>query len=178
MASLQAACIPVLWDNTTPGLPPPALVRANNEESPGPSIPLPQYERQRGREDNNTPLGDAILPRHYRVFRNTQNFLQSLTNRVWNLSGMRGSQSPRPREQEQPQNYREIFCCISRMYTEPLETILQIIIREKVPDDEKFYEAFNKAIRDAAGPWLAGWLRRLFSWKSCTAIEFVEASLP
>lgn len=175
--SLRAVCVPILWDRTTPGLPPPAILRANNEERPDPNIPMQQRQSQGGSESDNTaPQGGALLPTHYRSPRTSPSSGSRIGLSSW-LARMLGSSPPRPQEREQPQTYREIFCCINRMYTEPLETVLQIIIRENLQDDEQFYEAVNKAMRDAAGLGLAGWLRRIFSWKTCTTIEFVEVSL-
>lgn len=177
--SLQAVCVPLLWDNITPGLPPPVTQRSKTDRRPGPTIPMQTYQRRGGNEaNNNAAHGGALLPEYRRNSRTNQQSSGSQPGLFSWLSRIIGSKPPISETGDQPEKYWEIFCCINRMYTEPLEIILQIIIRDNLRDDEKFYNAVNKAIRDASGPWLSGWLRRLFSWKTCTAMEFVEASLP
>lgn len=71
----------------------------------------------------------------------------------------------------------EIHCCINRMYTEPLETILRIIPHldgDESLDDKQFFKALRKAIRQVSGNHVIGLLRRTFSWKRCSRIIFIE----
>ncbi|KAF5592203.1 serine threonine kinase [Fusarium subglutinans] len=64
---------------------------------------------------------------------------------------------------------KDIYWCIERNFTEPKEIYLSPIQNAEALDDEQLYHQVNKAIRSTEG-----WIRRLFSWKRCTAIDFVQ----
>lgn len=78
-----------------------------------------------------------------------------------------------PDSQVSQVEFWDIYCCINRMYTEPLETVLRHIDPNGL-DDETFLIALNKEIERAAGNWFWGTLRRICSWKRCCRITFVE----
>lgn len=88
-----------------------------------------------------------------------------------------GPDSSRATSRDSGVDLWDVYCCINKMYTEPLETILRHINHNGL-NDEQFFIAFNKEIRHAAGNWFWGSLRRLFSWKRCSRITFVEVSSP
>ncbi|KAH6959429.1 kinase-like domain-containing protein [Fusarium avenaceum] len=64
---------------------------------------------------------------------------------------------------------RDIYWCIERNFTEPTEIYLSPIQHAETLDDEQLFHQVNKAIGSTEG-----WIRRLFSWKRCTAIDFVQ----
>ncbi|PNP79455.1 hypothetical protein FNYG_07071 [Fusarium nygamai] len=66
-------------------------------------------------------------------------------------------------------NTKDIYWCIERNFTEPTEIYLSPIQNAETLDDEQLFRQVNKAIRSTEG-----WIRRLFSWKRCTAIDFVQ----
>ncbi|SCO53165.1 uncharacterized protein FFMR_11394 [Fusarium fujikuroi] len=67
-------------------------------------------------------------------------------------------------------NTKDIYWCIERNFTEPTEIYLSPIENaETLDDDEQLFRQVNKAIGSREG-----WVRRLLSWKSCTAIDFVQ----
>ncbi|KAF5543944.1 serine threonine kinase [Fusarium mexicanum] len=66
-------------------------------------------------------------------------------------------------------NTKDIYWCIERNFTEPTEIYLSPIQNAETLDDEKLFHQVNKAIGSTEG-----WVRRLFSWKRCTAIDFVQ----
>ncbi|KAF5651367.1 serine threonine kinase [Fusarium tjaetaba] len=66
-------------------------------------------------------------------------------------------------------NTKDIYWCIERNFTEPTEIYLSPIQDAEKLDDEQLFRQVNKAIGSTEG-----WIRRLFSWKRCTAIDFVQ----
>ncbi|CVL12815.1 uncharacterized protein FPRN_09895 [Fusarium proliferatum] len=64
---------------------------------------------------------------------------------------------------------KDIYWCIERNFTEPTEIYLSPIHNAETLDDEQLFRQVNKAIDSTEG-----WVRRLFSWKRCTAIDFVQ----
>lgn len=64
---------------------------------------------------------------------------------------------------------KDIYWCIERNFTEPTEIYLSPIQNVETLDDERLFHQVNKAIDSTEG-----WVRRLFSWKRCTAIDFVQ----
>lgn len=66
-------------------------------------------------------------------------------------------------------NTKDIYWCIERNFTEPTEIYLSPIQNAETLDDEQLFCQVNKAIDSTEG-----WVRRLFSWKRCTAIDFVQ----
>ncbi|SCV54173.1 uncharacterized protein FFB14_13510 [Fusarium fujikuroi] len=64
---------------------------------------------------------------------------------------------------------KDIYWCIERNFTEPTEIYLSPIQNVETLDDEQLFRQVNKAIGSTEG-----WIRRLFSWKRCTAIDFVQ----
>ncbi|KAJ4046559.1 hypothetical protein NW753_009380 [Fusarium oxysporum] len=64
---------------------------------------------------------------------------------------------------------KDIYWCIERNFTEPTEIYLSPIQNAETLDDEQLFHQVNKAIGRTEG-----WIRRLFSWKRCTAIDFVQ----
>ncbi|KAF5548340.1 serine threonine kinase [Fusarium phyllophilum] len=64
---------------------------------------------------------------------------------------------------------KDIYWCIERNFTEPTEIYLSPIQNAEKLDDEQLFRQVNKAIGSTEG-----WIRRLFSWKRCTAIDFVQ----
>ncbi|OBS29445.1 hypothetical protein FPOA_03381 [Fusarium poae] len=65
---------------------------------------------------------------------------------------------------------KDIYWCIERNFTEPTEIYLSPIQNaENLLDDEALFCQVNTSIGSTAG-----WIRRLFSWKRCTAIDFVQ----
>jgi hypothetical protein len=66
-------------------------------------------------------------------------------------------------------NTKGIYWCIERNFTEPTEIYLSPIQNPESLDDEQLFRQVNKAIGTTKG-----WIRRLFSWKRCTAIDFVQ----
>ncbi|KAF4496829.1 serine threonine kinase [Fusarium agapanthi] len=66
---------------------------------------------------------------------------------------------------------KDLYWCIERNFTEPKEIYLSPIQNAEALDDEQLYHQVNKAIGSTEG-----WVRRLFSWKRCTAINFVQSS--
>ncbi|KAF5539216.1 serine threonine kinase [Fusarium napiforme] len=66
-------------------------------------------------------------------------------------------------------NTKDIYWCIERNFTEPTEIYLSPIQNAETLDDEQLFRQVNKAIVSTEG-----WIRRLFSWKRCTAIDFVQ----
>lgn len=66
-------------------------------------------------------------------------------------------------------NTKDIYWCIERNFTEPTEIYLSPIQNAETLDDEQLFRQVNKAIDSTEG-----WVRRLFSWKRCTAIDFVQ----
>lgn len=68
---------------------------------------------------------------------------------------------------------KDIYWCIERNFTEPTEIYLSPIENaETLGDDEQLFRQVKKAIGSTEG-----WVRRLFSWKRCTAIDFVQVRL-
>ncbi|KAF5968001.1 serine/threonine protein kinase [Fusarium bulbicola] len=66
-------------------------------------------------------------------------------------------------------NTKDIYWCIERNFTEPTEIYLSPIQNAETLDDEQLFHQVNKAIGSTEG-----WVRRLLSWKRCTAIDFVQ----
>ncbi|KAG4277154.1 serine/threonine protein kinase [Fusarium proliferatum] len=66
-------------------------------------------------------------------------------------------------------NTKDIYWCIEKNFTEPTEIYLSPIQNAEKLDDEQLFLQVNKAIGSTEG-----WVRRLFSWKRCTAIDFVQ----
>ncbi|KAF5692856.1 serine threonine kinase [Fusarium denticulatum] len=66
-------------------------------------------------------------------------------------------------------NTKDICWCIERNFTEPTEIYLSPIPNAETLDDEQLFLQVNKAIGSTEG-----WIRRFFSWKRCTAIDFVQ----
>lgn len=66
-------------------------------------------------------------------------------------------------------NTKDIYWCIEKNFTEPTEIYLSPIQNAETLDDEQLFRQVNKAIGSTEG-----WVRRLFSWKRCTAIDFVQ----
>ncbi|RKL01723.1 hypothetical protein BFJ71_g5052 [Fusarium oxysporum] len=64
---------------------------------------------------------------------------------------------------------KDIYWCIERNFTEPTEIYLSPIQNAETLDDEQLFHQVNTAIGSTEG-----WIRRLFSWKRCTAIDFVQ----
>ncbi|RBA18502.1 serine/threonine protein kinase [Fusarium proliferatum] len=64
---------------------------------------------------------------------------------------------------------KDIYWCIERNFTEPTEIYLSPIENAEMLDDEQLFRQVNKAISSTEG-----WVRRLFSWKRCTEIDFVQ----
>ncbi|KAF5644454.1 serine threonine kinase [Fusarium sp. NRRL 52700] len=64
---------------------------------------------------------------------------------------------------------KDIYWCIEKNFTEPTEIYLSPIQNAEMLDDEELFRQVNKAISSTEG-----WIRRLFSWKRCTAIDFVQ----
>ncbi|KAL5598152.1 hypothetical protein FOBRF1_011945 [Fusarium oxysporum] len=64
---------------------------------------------------------------------------------------------------------KDIYWCIERNFTEPAEIYLSPIQNAETLDDEQLFHQVNTAIGSTEG-----WIRRLFSWKRCTAIDFVQ----
>lgn len=167
-------CLPRLWNMLTPAFPSSNdSNHGNSSENPG-TARAPQ--QMPTREDNESRERDFGLP-----FANTDANLRPGNS---NTRGMfarlfRSTQRrpPRPDSRDAGVVSWDIYCCINKMYTEPLETILRYIDHKGL-DDEKFLIALNKEIKRAAGNWFWGTLRRNFSWKRCSRITFVEVVLP
>ena len=70
------------------------------------------------------------------------------------------------------QQSREIYWCVDKVWTEPSETWLCIL--KKISDDRLLYKLLSDKLRKVQG------LRSMFSWKSCTRVDFisVRADLP
>ncbi|KAF5599972.1 serine threonine kinase [Fusarium pseudoanthophilum] len=66
-------------------------------------------------------------------------------------------------------NTKDIYWCIERNFTEPTEIYLSPVQNAESLDDEQLFRQVNKAISSTEG-----WIRRFFSWKRCTAIDFVQ----
>lgn len=64
---------------------------------------------------------------------------------------------------------KDIYWCIERNFTEPTEIYLSPVRNVETLDDERLFHQVNKAIDSTEG-----WVRQLFSWKRCTAIDFVQ----
>ncbi|UPK95247.1 hypothetical protein LCI18_006182 [Fusarium solani-melongenae] len=65
---------------------------------------------------------------------------------------------------------RDIYWCIEKIFTEPTENhLFSIPNSEDLKDDKELYDQVNKAISSARC-----WIWRLFSWKRCTEVEFLE----
>ena len=64
---------------------------------------------------------------------------------------------------------KDIYWCIEKNFTEPKEIYLSPIQDTETVDDEQLFRQVNRAIGSTEG-----WIRRLFSWKRCTAIDFVQ----
>ncbi|KAK2692548.1 hypothetical protein QWA68_007421 [Fusarium oxysporum] len=64
---------------------------------------------------------------------------------------------------------KDIYWYIERNFTEPTEIYLSPIQNAQTLDDEQLFHQVNTAIGSTEG-----WIRRLFSWKGCTAIDFVQ----
>ncbi|CVL00390.1 uncharacterized protein FMAN_09853 [Fusarium mangiferae] len=64
---------------------------------------------------------------------------------------------------------KDIYWCIEKNFTEPTEIYLSPIENAETLDDEQLFRQVNKAIGSTEG-----WVRRLLSWKRCTAIDFVQ----
>ncbi|KAF5699322.1 serine threonine kinase [Fusarium mundagurra] len=74
-----------------------------------------------------------------------------------------------PSTVQTPVDTKDIYWCIERNFTEPTEIYLSPIQNAETLDDEQLFRQVNKAIGSTEG-----WIRRLFSWKRCTAIDFVQ----
>ncbi|KAL9565715.1 hypothetical protein ACKAV7_009897 [Fusarium commune] len=105
--------------------------------------------------------------------------------------GLKAQQAPKPSSSMQPPNLgqpsqsslgtnvpptvktssdtKDIYWCIERNFTEPTEIYLSPIHNAETLDDEQLFRQVNEAIGSTEG-----WIRRLFSWKRCTAIDFVQ----
>ncbi|EEU36747.1 uncharacterized protein NECHADRAFT_86595 [Fusarium vanettenii 77-13-4] len=65
---------------------------------------------------------------------------------------------------------KDMYWCVEKTFTEPTENhLFPILNSETLHDDEELYRQVNKAIRSACG-----WIGLLFSWKRCTAVDFIE----
>ncbi|RSM14890.1 hypothetical protein CEP52_001104 [Fusarium oligoseptatum] len=69
-----------------------------------------------------------------------------------------------------PSLSRDMYWCVEKIFTEPTENhLFSILNSDDLKDDEALYRRVNKAISSARG-----WIWRLFSWKRCTEVEFIE----
>lgn len=174
LQSYKDTCLSRLWDMATSAFPPSH--DANNGNI--------QEDSERATVPHQMPTHEGNYPGHEQSVLPFQNPGARSTPEDSDAGGMlerlfRRTQKSPP--QLDPQGSRvdfwDIYCCINRVYTEPLETVLRLIDPNGL-DDEKFFIEFNKAIRRAAGNWFWGNLRRIFSWKRCCRITFVEVFSP
>lgn len=67
------------------------------------------------------------------------------------------------------QRLRDIYWCVDKVWTEPSQTLLRTL--SQTQDDELLCQQLKSTYEEVHG--LRG---RLFSWKTCTSIDFVSVS--
>lgn len=164
------SCLPRLWDRVTAAFPLSNDATHENVSEDLGRDGIPQ--QMPTRESNESGQNDIMLP-----LGNTDANPTSESSTAGGIIARLFQRSqigpPRPDPQDSMAVPWDIHCCIDRIYTESLETILRHIDHNGL-DDEKFLNAFNKEIQLSAGNWFWGTLRRTCSWKRCCSISFVE----
>ncbi|KAI1390684.1 kinase-like domain-containing protein [Hypoxylon trugodes] len=74
-----------------------------------------------------------------------------------------------------PGQSKQLYWCVDRVFSEPLQTVL-FPIREiqGLQDDEQFYLKVNKRFNKVRGGKARGWVTDFFSWKRCTEVNFIK----
>lgn len=163
-------CLPLLSDMLTSVFPPSR--NANTEDA--------SHDEERAHTPHQLPTREGDHLAQEQLMLPLRNPAARLNSEGSDAGGMfkwlfgRTQKGPFPPSPQGSQvDFWDIYCCINRTYTEPLETILRHIETNGL-DDERFFVALNKEIGRAAGNWFWGTLRRVCSWKRCCGITFVE----
>lgn len=120
---------------------------------------LPLYSGRSGLTPfaSQTPLiPPGFRPDHQHVHPPLQSSIQTLV-------------APQSNSSRAQQTSKEIYCCIDKVWTEPSQTLLHS--STQIDNDDALYKFLNQRYIK-----VQGWVGRIFSWKTCTDLNFVQVS--
>lgn len=87
------------------------------------------------------------------------------------------NQAAQTESQERPTAETEMYWCIEKTFTEPMETVYRCIKpMMNIEDDSTLFNAVNDKIRGVGGEGWKGMVTHWLSWKRVTEVDFIKVS--